>query len=140
MTRLAVGRPTLAVSPHNGTKSDLRMSEIKKFSWGTCPPRATSPNARASRALCHQSCAHWNPPFQNPRSATVVMVQVPVAQRMMMIMMRYPMSYFSRSSVLQCATKHLQLPKFAEMTGGGIGMPQDTPRIKSCRANNYLMY
>ena len=66
MTRLAVGRPTLAVSPQNGTKSDLRRSEIKNFPAG----RATPTSARASCALCHQSRAHWNPPFQNPRSAT----------------------------------------------------------------------
>ena len=70
MTRLAVGRPTLAVLPQNGTKSDLRWSEIKNFPVGTCPPRATPTSARASCALCHQSRAHWNPPFQNPRSAT----------------------------------------------------------------------
>ena len=30
--RLAISRPTLAVAPQNGTKSDLRRSEIKKFS------------------------------------------------------------------------------------------------------------
>ena len=30
------------------------------------------PSARASRALCDQSRAHLNPPFQNPRSATEV--------------------------------------------------------------------
>ena len=70
MTRLAVGCPTLAVSPQNGTKSDLRRSEIKKFPGGTCPPRATPISVHASRALCDQSRAQWNPPFQNPRSAT----------------------------------------------------------------------
>ena len=29
------------------------------------------PCPRTSCALCDQSRAHWNPPFQNPRSATV---------------------------------------------------------------------
>ena len=38
MTRLAVGRPTLAVLPQNGT----RRSEINIFPGGTCPPRAGS--------------------------------------------------------------------------------------------------
>ena len=71
MTRLAVGRPNLAVSPQNGTKGDLRWSEIKNFLGGTCPPRATPPSMRTSHALCGQSRAHWNPPFQNPRFTTV---------------------------------------------------------------------
>ena len=41
-TRSAVGRPTLAVSPQNDTKSNLRRSEIKNFPRGTCPPCTTS--------------------------------------------------------------------------------------------------
>ena len=34
---LAVGRPTLAVSLQNGTKSDLRRSGSKNFPGGACP-------------------------------------------------------------------------------------------------------
>ena len=72
MTRLEVCRITLTVSPQNDTKSDLRRSEIKDFprGGGTCPPTCHTPLARASRTLCDQSHAPWNPPFQNPRSAT----------------------------------------------------------------------
>ena len=70
MTRLAVGRPTLAVSSQNSTKSDFRRSEIKNVPGGHISHVPHSPSARASRALCHESRAHWNPPFQNPRSAT----------------------------------------------------------------------
>ena len=41
---------------------------------------ATPPSARASPDLCDQSCAHWNPPFQNPRSATVpVAMCIPIS-------------------------------------------------------------
>ena len=69
MTRLVV-QLTLAVSPQNSTKSDLRRSEIKNFPGGTCSPPATPPSVRALRTLCDQSRAHWNPPFQNSRSAT----------------------------------------------------------------------
>ena len=48
----------LAVSPQNG----LKRSEI----LGGHVPTCHIPLARALRALY----AHWNPPFQNPRSAT----------------------------------------------------------------------
>ena len=51
ITRLAVGRPTLAVSPQNGTKSDLRRSEIENLRGGTCFPRATHPSTRFARFM-----------------------------------------------------------------------------------------
>ena len=70
LTRLAVGCPTLAVSPQNGTSSDLKRSDIKNFLGEHLPHVPHPPSVRASRALCDQSHAHWNPPFQNPRSAT----------------------------------------------------------------------
>ena len=47
---MAVGRPTLAVSPQNGTKSDLRRSQIKNFPGGYVPTCHT-PLAFALRAL-----------------------------------------------------------------------------------------
>ena len=34
---LAVGRPTLAISPQNSTRNDLRRSEIKNFPGEACP-------------------------------------------------------------------------------------------------------
>ena len=40
------------------------------FLGGHVPQVPHTPSARASLALCDQSRAHWNPPFQNPRSAT----------------------------------------------------------------------
>ena len=40
------------------------------FLGGHVPQVPNTPSVRASFALCDQSHAHWNPPFQNPRSAT----------------------------------------------------------------------
>ena len=75
---IGVGRPTLAVSPKNGTKSDLRRSEIKKIPGGhVChvphPQRAHF--ARFMRTL--------EPPFSKSQIrhcniATVL--QMPLAQ------------------------------------------------------------
>ena len=69
MTRLAVGRPTLAVSPKTAPKA-ISEGLKQEFSWGDMSPHVPHPLARASRASCDQSRAHWNPPFQNPGSAT----------------------------------------------------------------------
>ena len=62
-TMLVVGRPTLAVSPQNGTKSDLRRSGIKNVSGGTCP-YVPHPLARALRALfAISNVSTLEPPF-----------------------------------------------------------------------------
>ena len=63
-TMLTVGHPTLAVSPMNGTKSDLRRPGIKNFPGGTCL-HVPHPLARALRALYAIShVSHWNPLFK----------------------------------------------------------------------------
>ena len=70
MTRLAVGRPTLAVSPQNGTKS-LRRPEIKIFLGGTCPPTwHPAPIVHTHHVIIRSIYGKPEPPFQNPRSAT----------------------------------------------------------------------
>ena len=63
MTRLAVGRPTPAVSPQNGTKSDLRWSEIKKFSCGDMSPHVPHPLACPLLALYAISRVHTGTPL-----------------------------------------------------------------------------
>ena len=79
MTWFGSRSSTLAFSlaPQNGTRNDLRRSEIKIFPGGRGMP-PDSPCGRASCALLHFTCfimlqrssAHWNTPFQNPRSTT----------------------------------------------------------------------
>ena len=63
MTRLAVGRPTLPVSPQNGTKSDLRRSEINTFPVGTCPHVPHPPSARAFARFMRSVTCTLEPPF-----------------------------------------------------------------------------
>ena len=62
---MAVGRPTLAVSPPNGTKSDLRRSEFKDFPGGHVL-HVPHPLARVLRALYAISHVHTGTPLFDP--------------------------------------------------------------------------
>ena len=61
MTRLAVGRPTLAVHPKMAPKAISEGLKSKIFLGGHVPHVPHPPSVHASRTSCHQSRAHWNP-------------------------------------------------------------------------------